>query len=85
MVLADRGFYDGKELLACDQAGITAYVPKCLASGAKAVRKTGLRLQGGRGCLSLPCRRALDVPLLPGEGRQNLGTAIGRQPVPAVQ
>jgi transposase len=34
--LADRGFYDSKELLACDQAGVTAYVPKCSTSGAKA-------------------------------------------------
>jgi transposase len=34
--LADRGFYDGKELLACDQAGVTAYVPRISTSNAKA-------------------------------------------------
>jgi transposase len=39
--LADRGFYDSKELLACDQAGITVYVPKCLTSGAKADGRFG--------------------------------------------
>jgi transposase len=39
--LADRGFYDSKELLACDQAGITAYVPRCLTSGAKADGRFG--------------------------------------------
>ena len=26
-VLADRGYFNGKEILACDKAGITAYVP----------------------------------------------------------
>lgn len=34
--LADRGFYESKELLACDQAGITTYVPKTSTSNAKA-------------------------------------------------
>src|SRR3974390_2501199 len=34
--LADRGFHDGKELLACDRAGVTAYVPSFSTSNAKA-------------------------------------------------
>src|SRR3974377_2425974 len=34
--LADRGFYDQKELVSCDQAGITTYVPKISTSNAKA-------------------------------------------------
>jgi hypothetical protein len=34
--LADRGFHDSKELLACDQAGVTAYVPSFSTSNAKA-------------------------------------------------
>ena len=34
--LADRGFHDGKQLLACDQAGVTAYVPSFSTSNAKA-------------------------------------------------
>jgi Transposase DDE domain len=34
--LADRGFHDGKELLACHQAGVTAYVPSFSTSNAKA-------------------------------------------------
>lgn len=33
--LADRGYYDGKEFLACGQAGVTAYVPRFSTSGAK--------------------------------------------------
>jgi transposase len=39
--LADRGFYDGKELLACDQSGVTAYVPRFSTSGAKAEGRFG--------------------------------------------
>ena len=34
--LADRGYYDGKEILACGEAGVTAYVPRFSTSGAKA-------------------------------------------------
>ena len=34
--LADRGFHDGKELLACHEAGVTAYVPSFSTSNAKA-------------------------------------------------
>jgi transposase len=39
--LADRGFYDSKELLACDQAGVTAYVPRFSTSNAKAEGRFG--------------------------------------------
>ena len=35
-VLADRGYFRGEEIRACDQAGITALVPKPLTSGSKA-------------------------------------------------
>ena len=34
-VIADRGYYKGEEILACDEAGITTYVPKVLTSGSK--------------------------------------------------
>ena len=34
--LADRGYYNGKEILACGQAGVTAYVPRSSTSNAKA-------------------------------------------------
>jgi transposase len=34
--LADRGFYNSRELLACDQTGVTAYVPRVSTSNAKA-------------------------------------------------
>jgi transposase len=35
-VVADRGYYDGKEVLACEDAGVTAYLPKPQTSGNKA-------------------------------------------------
>ena len=40
-VVADRGYFDGEEILACEQAGITAFVPKPLTSGAKAEGRFG--------------------------------------------
>ena len=35
-VLADRGYFSGTELKACEEAGIATFVPKPLTSGAKA-------------------------------------------------
>jgi hypothetical protein len=35
-VVADRGYYSGEEIRTCHDAGIMAFVPKCLTSGAKA-------------------------------------------------
>ena len=40
-VLADRGYFSGEEILACEQAGATPYVPKPLTSGAKAEGRFG--------------------------------------------
>jgi transposase len=41
MVLADRGYFSGAEVLACKEAGITAICPKPLTSGAKADGRWG--------------------------------------------
>jgi transposase len=35
--VADRGCYSGNEIVACEEAGITAYVPKSLTSGNRAL------------------------------------------------
>ena len=40
-VVADRGYFDGEEIRACDQAGITTFVPKPLTSGSKAEGRFG--------------------------------------------
>jgi transposase len=40
-VLADRGYFSGDEVLACEPLGVTPYVPKPLTSGAKAKGRFG--------------------------------------------
>ena len=40
-VLADRGYFSGPEVLACEEAGIVAICPKPLTSGAKAEGRFG--------------------------------------------
>jgi len=40
-VVADRGYYDGQEILACDTAGITVTLPKPMTSSAKAAGRFG--------------------------------------------
>jgi hypothetical protein len=35
-VVADRGYFKGPEILACEQAGITTYVPKPMTSSSRA-------------------------------------------------
>jgi transposase len=39
--VADRGYYHGEEILACDQAGITVTLPKPMTSGAKSDGRFG--------------------------------------------
>jgi hypothetical protein len=40
-VLADRGYFNGEEVLACETLGVTPYVPRPLTSGAKADGRFG--------------------------------------------
>jgi len=40
-VVADRGYFDSEEILACDEADITVILPKPLTSGAKAQGRFG--------------------------------------------
>jgi hypothetical protein len=44
--VADRGYFDGVEILACEEAGVAVTLPKPMTSNAKAgpIRQTGLRL-----------------------------------------
>jgi transposase len=39
--VADRGYFNGEEILACEQAGIAVTVPKPMTSGAKAEGRFG--------------------------------------------
>lgn len=40
-VLADRGYFSGRQVLACEEAGMVPYVPKPHTSGAKAEHRFG--------------------------------------------
>jgi transposase len=42
-VVADRGYYDGAEIAACDRAGITTYLPKPQTSNSQAEGRFGKR------------------------------------------
>ena len=39
--MADRGYFNGEEILACEQAGITVTLPKPMTSGAKSEGRFG--------------------------------------------
>jgi hypothetical protein len=39
--VADRGYFNGEEILACDQAGVTVTLPKPMTSGAKSDGRFG--------------------------------------------
>src|ERR1035437_8797329 len=39
--VADRGYYSGEEILACEEAGITVYLPKPMTSGINAKGRYG--------------------------------------------
>jgi transposase len=57
-VLADRGYFSGEEILACERSGATPYVPKPLTSGAKAEGSTRLSSRpcsGGSTGSPTPC------------------------------
>ena len=40
-VVADRGYFNGEEILACEEAGITVYLPKPITSGINAKGRFG--------------------------------------------
>jgi hypothetical protein len=39
--IAERGYFDGEEILACEQAGISVTLPKPMTSGAKSEGRFG--------------------------------------------
>jgi hypothetical protein len=64
--VADRGYFNGEEIKACDDAGITVTLPKPMTSGAKSEGRFGkqdFRVSGRGECLSLPGRREAHLPL----------------------
>jgi len=64
--VADRGYWDSQEILACDRAGVDCYLAqaddlRCQVQ--RPVRQAGLRLPARRGCLPLPSGRDAQVLL----------------------
>ena len=79
-VVADRGYFTGEELFACEEAGITTYVPKPHTSGNEAkglFRREDFRYVAGGRRLSLPGRRAPDLALPQRRGGQDTATPTG--------
>jgi transposase len=67
-VVADRGYFDGEEILACERAGVTPLVPKPMTIGRQgrwALRQAGLRLPARAGRLPMPGRRDHEVVVQP--------------------
>ena len=64
-VVADRGYFSGEEILACDKDGITVTLPKPMTSGSRAKGRFVKQdcLSGRKRRLSLPRRRTPDLPL----------------------
>jgi hypothetical protein len=64
--VADRGYFNSPEILACEQANIysdAAEADDYGREGGWLLRQTGLRLFAGRGCLSLPSGREAHLSL----------------------
>jgi transposase len=60
--VADRGYFNGEEILACDEAGITVTLPKPLTSGAKAEGRFGkqdFRYDAGKDVYVCPANETL--------------------------
>ena len=60
--LADRGYFNGDQVLACENTGVLPCVPKTLIwqRQARPVHRAGLHLRRREGPLHLPGRRASD-------------------------
>ena len=71
-VLADRGYFDSEEVLACGGIGVTPYVPKPLTSGSKAKGRFGKQdfvYLAGDDVYRCPAGETPDLPLHLGRGR----------------
>ena len=77
-VLADRGYFNGDQVLACENTGVLPCVPKTLIwqRQARPVHRAGLHLRRREGSLYLPGRRASD------ERARPIGPPRRRRPIP---
>ncbi len=71
-VVADKGYYNGKEVLLCDTIGVTAYVAKPLTSANTAqglYGKESFRYDPHQNCYHCPAGQRLNLPLHHGRER----------------
>jgi hypothetical protein len=61
--VADRGYFNSPEILACHEAGITVTLPKPGREIGRPFWQAGLRLSRRRGCLSMSGWRAAHLSL----------------------
>ncbi len=67
-VLADRGYFKSEQILACHDAGITAFVPKPMTSGAKAggrFNNDAFVYDAAKNEYTFPAGEALSAPCCP--------------------
>ena len=77
--VADRGYFNSPEILACHEAGITVTLPKPMTSGAKSEGRFGKQdfdLPRRRGCVSVSGGRAPDLSLHERGRRQNAAALL---------
>ena len=85
--IADRGYFKGEEILACEAAGVTPIVPRPLTSGAKADGRFGKQdfvydpKEDAYRCP--PARRCLGVTRMSRQGESCITT--GRRNAPPVR
>jgi hypothetical protein len=83
--VADRGYYSGEEILACDKAGIAVTLPKPMTSGLEARGRFGKQdfvYVGDEDVYRCPAGEKLNYHYTNEEDGQQLRRAIG--PMPAV-
>ena len=86
--VADRGYFSGEEILACDKAGIAVTLPKPMTSGVKAEGRFGkqdfvyLPEEDAYRC---PAGQRADLPLHQRGGRQARCGVIGPMPAKTVR
>ena len=81
--VADRGYYAGEEIRACEEAGITVTLPKPMTSNSKAAgrfSKQAFRYAGAHGLIGCPSVKGLHTPSRPGRNNWSC-VATGPTPV----
>src|SRR5262245_30599061 len=81
-VVADRGYYDGEEIKACEEADITVTLPKPMTSGAKAAGRFGKQdfvYVAADDVYRLSRRRAANLSLYERRGREDTAPLLDKR------